>query len=345
MEFDVFVEIPQGHRNKYELDKETGRIRLDRMLFTSTRYPADYGFIENTLGLDGDPLDALVLLDEPTFPGCVIMCRAIGMFRMTDEAGGDDKVICVPAARPAQGAPARHPPHARVRPARDPALLRGLQGPGARQVGRRRHLGRSRRRRSGDPRLLRAQQGLAKGLVWVARYVALLRAVNVGGHNKVPMADFRQLLESLGHTDVATYLQSGNAVFTSSKRNASALAKEIEAELAAQMGLDVRALVLSRSRLETVVKENPMVGLDDDPTHLHIAFFSASPDSAAVKALDGGAFAPDQFAVAGDVAYLYFPNGMGRSTLDPGKVFVKLGVWSTVRNWRTVNQLVELAAQ
>jgi inorganic pyrophosphatase len=70
------------------------------MLFTSTRYPADYGFIENTLGLDGDPLDALVLLDEPTFPGCVIRCRAIGMFRMTDEAGGDDKVVCVPAHDP-----------------------------------------------------------------------------------------------------------------------------------------------------------------------------------------------------------------------------------------------------
>ncbi len=100
MDFDVFVEIPQGHRNKYELDKETGRIRLDRMLFTSTRYPADYGFIENTLGQDGDPLDALVLLDEPTFPGCVIRCRAIGMFRMTDEAGGDDKVVCVPAHDP-----------------------------------------------------------------------------------------------------------------------------------------------------------------------------------------------------------------------------------------------------
>jgi inorganic pyrophosphatase len=100
VEFDVFIEIPQGHRNKYELDKKSGRIRLDRMLFTSTRYPADYGFIENTLGLDGDPLDALVLLDEPTFPGCVIMCRAIGMFRMTDEAGGDDKVVCVPAHDP-----------------------------------------------------------------------------------------------------------------------------------------------------------------------------------------------------------------------------------------------------
>ena len=98
LEFDVLVEIPKGSRNKYEVDHDSGRIRLDRTLFTSTQYPADYGFIENTLGLDGDPLDALVLLiGEPTFPGCLIKCRAIGMFRMRDEAGGDDKVLCIPA--------------------------------------------------------------------------------------------------------------------------------------------------------------------------------------------------------------------------------------------------------
>jgi len=100
VEFDVVIEIPQGNRNKYEMDHETGRIRLDRMLFTSTRYPADYGFIEGTLGDDGDPLDALVLLQEPTFPGCVILCRALGMYRMRDEKGGDDKVLCVPARDP-----------------------------------------------------------------------------------------------------------------------------------------------------------------------------------------------------------------------------------------------------
>ena len=100
MEFDVLVEIPKGQRNKYEVDHHSGRIRLDRTLFTSTQYPADYGYIENTLGLDGDPLDALVLLQEPTFPGCLIKCRAIGMFRMTDEKGGDDKVLCVPSTDP-----------------------------------------------------------------------------------------------------------------------------------------------------------------------------------------------------------------------------------------------------
>ena len=100
MEFDVVIEIPKGQRNKYEVDHESGRIRLDRMLFTSTRYPADYGFVENTLGGDGDPLDALVLVEEPTFPGCLIRCRTIGMFRMTDEAGPDEKLLCVPANDP-----------------------------------------------------------------------------------------------------------------------------------------------------------------------------------------------------------------------------------------------------
>jgi inorganic pyrophosphatase len=100
VEFDVIIEIPKGQRNKYEMDHKTGRIRLDRMLFTSTRYPADYGFIEHTLADDGDPLDALVILDEPTFPGCQISCRAIAMFRMRDEMGRDDKVLCVPATDP-----------------------------------------------------------------------------------------------------------------------------------------------------------------------------------------------------------------------------------------------------
>ncbi|GAA0691784.1 inorganic diphosphatase [Kitasatospora atroaurantiaca] len=100
MEFEVIIEIPQGSRNKYEMDHALGRIRLDRTLFTATRYPADYGYIDGTLGRDGDPLDALVLVGEPTFPGCSIVCRALGMFVMTDEAGPDEKVLCVPAHDP-----------------------------------------------------------------------------------------------------------------------------------------------------------------------------------------------------------------------------------------------------
>ena len=102
VEFDVLIEIPKGERNKYEMDHASGRLRLDRTLFTVTAYPADYGYIEQTLGQDGDELDALVLVQSPTFSGCLVRSRAIGMFRMTDEAGGDDKVLCVPAGDPRQ---------------------------------------------------------------------------------------------------------------------------------------------------------------------------------------------------------------------------------------------------
>ncbi len=97
MQFDVVIEIPKGSRNKYEVDHDTGRVKLDRYLYTSMGYPTDYGFIENTLGEDTDPLDALVLLPEPLFPGCTIAARPVGMFQMVDDAGGDDKVLCVPA--------------------------------------------------------------------------------------------------------------------------------------------------------------------------------------------------------------------------------------------------------
>lgn len=101
MEFDVLIEIPRGSRNKYEVDKVSGRIRLDRTLFTSTQYPGDYGYLQETLADDGDPLDAMVIgPGEPLFPGVLVLCRAIGVFRMVDEAGGDDKLLCVPAHDP-----------------------------------------------------------------------------------------------------------------------------------------------------------------------------------------------------------------------------------------------------
>ncbi|MCQ0110628.1 inorganic pyrophosphatase [Zhouia amylolytica] len=98
--FDVLVEIPKGSRNKYEYDFELKKIRYDRMIFSSMHYPADYGFIPRTLALDGDPLDVLVLLTEPTFPGCVIEVKPLGVFHMADEKGPDEKVICVPISDP-----------------------------------------------------------------------------------------------------------------------------------------------------------------------------------------------------------------------------------------------------
>ena len=100
MEMVAVIEIPKGSRNKYEYDHDSGAIWLDRMLFTATQYPADYGFIPETLADDGDPLDVLVLLDEPTFPGCHIKARPVAVFWMSDEKGDDAKVLCVPATDP-----------------------------------------------------------------------------------------------------------------------------------------------------------------------------------------------------------------------------------------------------
>ena len=100
MEFEVTIEIPKGARNKYEIDHETGKIYLDRYLYTSMGYPADYGYIDHTLGEDGDPLDAMVLLPESVYPGVIVKSRIVGMYTMTDEAGGDDKLLAVPAGDP-----------------------------------------------------------------------------------------------------------------------------------------------------------------------------------------------------------------------------------------------------
>jgi inorganic pyrophosphatase len=100
VDVDVIIEIPKGSRNKYEYDHQLDRIRLDRMLFSSTAYPTDYGFVPDTLAEDGDPLDALVLLDEPTFPGCIIRARVIAVFWMRDEEKADAKLLCVSANDP-----------------------------------------------------------------------------------------------------------------------------------------------------------------------------------------------------------------------------------------------------
>jgi len=97
---EMMVEIPRGSRNKYEYDPKLNRFRLDRVLFASVHYPTDYGFVLNTLGTDGDPLDALLVVHEPTFPGCLVQARPIGVLAMRDEKGPDDKLLTVPVGDP-----------------------------------------------------------------------------------------------------------------------------------------------------------------------------------------------------------------------------------------------------
>ncbi|MBD2446626.1 inorganic diphosphatase [Nostoc sp. FACHB-152] len=97
---NVLIEIPGGSKNKYEYDKELEAFALDRVLFSSVRYPYDYGFVPNTLADDGDPLDGMVIIDEPTFPGCIIAARPIGMLEMIDGGDRDEKILCVPDKDP-----------------------------------------------------------------------------------------------------------------------------------------------------------------------------------------------------------------------------------------------------
>ncbi len=98
--FPVMIEIPKGSRNKYEYDPDRRALKFDRMLFSSMHYPSDYGFFPDTLSEDGDPLDAMVLVWEPTFPGCLIEVKPVGVFKMHDEKGPDEKILCVPITDP-----------------------------------------------------------------------------------------------------------------------------------------------------------------------------------------------------------------------------------------------------
>ena len=143
---DVMIEIPTGSRNKYEYDHENHVIRLDRRLFTATAYPADYGFVPDTLSKDGDPLDALVLVADPTFPGCVVRARILGVFFMRDEAGLDAKLLTVLEHDPQWDNAEDIGDLPEASPQRDRTLLQHLQGSRARETHRGHGLRGARRR-------------------------------------------------------------------------------------------------------------------------------------------------------------------------------------------------------
>jgi uncharacterized protein (DUF1697 family) len=171
----------------------------------------------------------------------------------------------------------------------------------------------------------------------VPTYVGLLRGVNVGGKNKVPMAALRAVVESLGHTEVSTFIQSGNVVFTTA---GSIEPKSLAVAIARQLGIDIAVVLRTRRELERVVAANPFTRVD--PSKLHVGFMLQKPSTAVAAKLDAERFRPDEFAVRGRELYLHLPNGMGRSKL-PGYLDRQLNIPTTVRNWNTVTKLLELA--
>lgn len=175
----------------------------------------------------------------------------------------------------------------------------------------------------------------------VNRYVVLIRGINVGGRKKLAMEDLRHALRALGHADVETYLQSGNALFTSTGSDTTALGHEIEQQLSSSLGLEVKALVRSPEDLADIVARNPFPDASAEPSKLHVAFLAPTPDGERLAALDTSRFEPDQFRPGDRAIYLWYPNGAGRSKLTTNLLERQLGVTATARNWKTVTKLLE----
>ncbi len=172
-------------------------------------------------------------------------------------------------------------------------------------------------------------------------WVALLRGVNLGSHNKVSMAALRELFSDLGAEDVATYVQSGNVVFRSA-RSRAALTKAIEGEIRKRFGLDVTVVLRTKAELAKLVAGNPFEK-QSDPTKLHVSFLVQAPERGRTRELEKQEFEPDEFRVTRDAVYLHCPKGYGRSKLSNAFFEKQLGVRATTRNWRTVATLAEMA--
>ena len=174
-------------------------------------------------------------------------------------------------------------------------------------------------------------------------YVALLRGINVGGNRMIKMADLRAVFTAAGGTDVVTYIQSGNVVFSHAARSERTLATELEKRLVKAAGFKVPVVLRTAAQLARVIADCPFPDADAD--HLHVAFLATPPPGTA-PAVDARAFAPERHAVVGRELYLHLPGGMGRSKLAAA-VLAKpkaIGAAATARNWRTVLKLNELAS-
>ena len=175
------------------------------------------------------------------------------------------------------------------------------------------------------------------------RTIALLRGINVGGNKRVPMADLRALMERLGFSDVTTYVQSGNVVFSGPSRSARTVAKEIEAGIVEQFGFEALITIRTRDELAAVVAANPLKDVATEPKRHHVVFLSAAPDPAVVAEIDAAAHEPERFALIGRELYVWTPEGVTDSSLFKALSEKRLGVRATARNWRTVEKLLELA--
>lgn len=175
-------------------------------------------------------------------------------------------------------------------------------------------------------------------------YAALLRGINVGGSRKIPMADLRTLMEGLGHDDVRTYLQSGQAVFAGDHGDEESLAAELAGAIEKRFGFAVDVIVRDHAYLKAIAADCPFPAADLEAKQLHVTYFSAPVDADRFAEIDRDTYLPEEFRLGDRALYLYAPNGLGRSKLAEhlSKPRLNKGVIATSRNWNTVVKLVEM---
>lgn len=176
-------------------------------------------------------------------------------------------------------------------------------------------------------------------------YVALLRGINVRGQKKVPMAVLRDVFARLGHTDVVTYIQSGNVVFDADSDDVALLSRTVEQAITAEFSIDVPVIIRTPAEVAAIIESSPYTTTGADPGRLAVAFLAEPPAMDRADGIDANSLLPDEFALADREVYLHCPSGFGRTKLTNAYLEKQLGVAATTRNWRTVTNLAALAGR
>jgi uncharacterized protein (DUF1697 family) len=177
----------------------------------------------------------------------------------------------------------------------------------------------------------------------MSRQIALLRAVNVGGNNKVPMARLRELMEELGYRDVETYVQSGNVVFTGGERPGQRVAARLEKQFGDEFGFEIPVVVRTRDELADIIATNPLRKVAGDPAKQIVYFLAEEIDPDRLDAIDPETIAPEVLELHGREIHLWAPGGLGESKVGRALTAKRLGTVATARNWRTVKKLLAMA--
>lgn len=175
-------------------------------------------------------------------------------------------------------------------------------------------------------------------------YIALLRGINIGPHKRMKMEKLRACCESLGFKEVKTYIQSGNVVCRAGKLSSEAVAKKIEAQIEKDFGFSADVIARTGEEMKQILNGNPLLKEPGvDASKLHVVFLSVAPSAQAIKKLEAIVTAPDEIRHKGEEIYFYFPNGVSGSSIWKHNLDRVLGVSGTMRNWRTINTLYEMA--